>query len=108
MSRRPATTLKALADDPEVSPYAFLEEGGMRGAEARVLVDLRRDWLATIEGWLADENDDWTKRRLADEVKRLRRLLGLVRLVLPTLAHAGTVHVIEVYFVRPPGQGSKA
>lgn len=81
MGRRPATILKALADDPEVSPYAFVKDGGMRGAEMRVLVELRRDWLVTIEGWLADENDDWTRRRLAGEVKRLRRMLGLVHTI---------------------------
>jgi hypothetical protein len=81
MSRRSAATLKTLADDPEVSPYAFLRHGGMRGVEARALIELRREWLATVEAWAVEEDHAWTKRRLADEVKRLRRQLGIVRTI---------------------------
>ena len=82
MSRRSAATLKTLADDPEVSQYAFLKQGGMRGVEARALIELRREWLATVEAWAADEDTEvFTTRRLADEVKRLRRQLGIVRTV---------------------------
>lgn len=81
MSRRSAAALKTLADDPTVSATAFLRHGGMHGVEARALLELRREWLGTIEAWVADEGDDWTRRRLADEVKRLRRQLGIVRTV---------------------------
>jgi hypothetical protein len=54
----------------------------MRGVEARALIELRREWLAAVEAWAADEDTEvFTTRRLADEVKRLRRQLGVVRTV---------------------------
>ena len=68
----------------------FLDQDGMRGVEARVLLLLRKEWLTRIEAWLKDADDDWQLRRLTDQANRLRRQLGIRRPTDPDSVRART------------------